>query len=335
MLRGSQLCSEHDKRINTEAHDEPMIRPTTIIEAPRLASLLGAELFLASETFQYTGSFKFRSAFNVASKVPQTRLIAASSGNFGQALAYACRLLGKSCTVVMPNTSARVKVDGVRDFGGTVDLIDVREIGRQQRVQTLAQADPDAYVASAYDNPLVIEGNATLGVELVALERRIEFVVAPLGGGGLTSGLIQGLRTGRRREAPQVIGVEPEMANDAARSLRAGRIVANETEPQTIADGVRTVSLGRHNWEILQTGLAGIVEVTEEQIKEAVRLLFNLANLKAEPTGALPVAALLAAPEMFRGRSVCCVISGGNVDPAVFQQILSGGLASWPIYPAP
>jgi threonine dehydratase len=228
----------------------------------------------------------------------------------------------------MPNTSARVKVDAVREFGGTVDLMDVREIGRHQRVQTLARADPDAYVASAYDDPLVIEGNATLGAELAALERPIEFVVAPVGGGGLTSGLIQGLRTGRRREAPQVIGVEPEMANDAARSLRAGRIIANETEPQTIADGVRTVSLGSHNWEILQNRLAGIVEVTEEQIKEAVRLLFNRANLKVEPTGALPVAALLAAPEMFRGRSVCCVISGGNVDPGVFQQILSGERAS-------
>ena len=106
--------------------------------------------------------------------------------------------------------------------------------------------------------------------------------------------------------------------------MRAGRIIANETEPQTIADGVRTVSLGRHNWNILQTGIAGVVEVTEERIKEAVRLLFNLANLKAEPTGALPIAALLTAPEIFRGRSVCCVISGGNVDAGVFQQILSG-----------
>jgi threonine dehydratase len=302
----------------------PLIRPTTMIEAPRLASRLGAEVFLASETFQFTGSFKFRAAFNVASKVPQIRIITASSGNFGQAIAYACRLLGKSCTVVMPDTSARVKVDAVREYGGSVDLIDVRQISRLERVQNLARSDPGAYVASAYDDPLVIEGNATLGAELAALERPIEFVVAPVGGGGLTAGLIQGLRGGRRTETTRVIGVEPEMANDAARSLRAGRILANETEPQTIADGVRTVSLGRHNWEILQNGLAGIVEVTEEQIKEAVRLLFNLANLKVEPTGALPVAALLSAPERFRGRSVCCVLSGGNVDAEVFQRILSG-----------
>jgi threonine dehydratase len=301
----------------------PLVRPTTLIEAPRLSSRLGVEMFVASETFQHTGSFKFRAAYNVASKVPQTRIIAASSGNFGQAIACACRLLGKSCTVVMPNNSAQVKVDAVREFGGVVDLIDVREISRQQRVQNLAKADPDAYVASAYDDPLVIEGNATLGAELAAFDRPMDIVIAPIGGGGLTAGLIQGLRAGRRREMPQVFAVEPQLANDAARSLRAGRIIANESEPQTIADGVRTLSVGHHNWAILQSGLAGVIEVTEDRIKEAVRLLFNLANLKVEPTGALPIAALLTAPETFRGRSVCCVVSGGNVDAGVFQGILS------------
>ena len=120
------------------------------------------------------------------------------------------------------------------------------------------------------------------------------------------------------------MGVEPLLANDAARSLAAGRIIVNDTEPQTIADGVRTVSLGEHNWHVLREGLKGIVEVTEEQIKAAVRLLFSLANLKAEPTGALSVAALLARPDLFRDRSVCCVVSGGNVDPAVFRSLLEG-----------
>jgi len=299
------------------------IRPTTIIEAPRLASRVGIDFFVASETFQLTGSFKFRAAWNLVSKVPQMRIITASSGNFGQAIACACGLLGKSATVVMPDTSAQVKVDAVREYGGKVDLIDVRRTSRQQRVQELAQADPGAYVASPYDDPLVIEGNATLGAELAALDRRIDFALAPIGGGGLTSGLIQGLRSGLKRKAIRVIGVEPEVADDAARSLAAGRIIANDTEPKTIADGVRTVSLGQHNWQILQGGLAGIIKVTEEQISEAVRLLFNLANLKVEPTGALAVAALLASPERFRDQSVCCVASGGNVDPEVFRSILS------------
>ena len=112
------------------------------------------------------------------------------------------------------------------------------------------------------------------------------------------------------------------MANDAARSLRAGHIIENSVEPQTIADGARTPSLGKHNWAVLQKGLGGIVEVPEERIAEAVRMLFTHANLKAEPTGALSVAAVLTDPEQFRGLSVCCVISGGNVDVEVYRAIL-------------
>jgi len=305
---------------------QQVIRATTIIEAPRLARLLGVDLLIASETFQHTGSFKFRAAYNVAAHVPHSRIIAASSGNFGQAMARACQIVGKSCIIVMPQTSARVKLDAVREYGGAVDLIDVRSKSRSARVGELAREHPDAYVASAYDDPLVIEGNATLGAELASLDRRIDFIIAPVGGGGLTSGIIQGLREAGKRIA--VVGAEPSVANDAARSLKAGHIIANESEPQTIADGVRTLSLGKHNWAVLREGLSGIVEVSEEQIKEGVRLLFSLANLKAEPTGALGIAALLAQPEMFRNRSVCCVVSGGNVDADLFQSILAGRAAT-------
>ena len=120
-----------------------------------------------------------------------------------------------------------------------------------------------------------------------------------------------------------MIGAEPLVANDAARSLRAGHIVANEREPQTIADGARTVSVGQHNWAILESGLAHIVEVPEESIRAGVRLLFGLANLKAEPTGALAIGALMTEPERFRDLRVCCVISGGNVDAEVYRQILA------------
>jgi threonine dehydratase len=296
-------------------------RRTTIIEAPRLSNRLGVQVTIASETFQHTGSFKFRAAYNLASKVSERKIIAASSGNFGQAMAYACRLLGKACTVVMPATSAQVKIDAVREYGGTVDLIDVRVKGRAARVRELAGENPDAYIASAYDDPLVIEGNASLGAEIAALDREFDFVIAPLGGGGLTSGIISALRAAESRTS--VVGAEPLMANDAARSLRAGHIVLNEGEPQTIADGARTVSVGQHNWAILKDGLAKIVEVPEESIKEGVRLLFALANLKAEPTGALGVGALLAEPESFQSARVCCVVSGGNVDSEVYRNILA------------
>lgn len=296
-----------------------MIRPTTIIRVPRLSKRLGVDVTIASETFQHTGSFKFRAAYNVAANIPHNKIITASSGNFGQALAYACSLLGKSCIVVMPSTSAKVKIEAVREYGGVVDLVQVESKSRAERVAELAREHPDAYVASAYDDPLVIEGNASLGEELARVGN-CDVIIAPVGGGGLTSGIITGVR--KSGKAIQVVGAEPLIANDAARSLREGHIVKNEVEPQTIADGTRTVSVGEHNWKILRDGLSGIVEVPEENITEATRLLFSLANLKAEPTGALSVGAVLTAPEMFRGKSVCCVISGGNVDPLVYRNIL-------------
>jgi threonine dehydratase len=299
-----------------------VVRPTTLVEATRLGRRLGVELTIASETFQHTGSFKFRAAYHLAAQVHERRIITASSGNFGQGLAFACQLLHKSCIVVMPNTSAATKVDAVREFGGEVELIDVTRITRAERVRELAALHRDAYTASPFDDPLVIEGNATLGEELAASGRSFDFIIAPVGGGGLTSGLIRGLRTSG---CPvRVYGAEPELANDAARSLRSGRLLANESEPQTIADGVRTLSLGQHNWAILRDGLGGVVEVSEEQIKESVRLLFTFANLKVEPTGALGVGALLAAPKLFTGKAVCCVASGGNVDPELFRSILAG-----------
>ncbi|MCH7766633.1 MAG: threonine/serine dehydratase, partial [Acidobacteria bacterium] len=299
-----------------------VVRPTTLIDAPRLGRQLGVRLTLASETFQHTGSFKFRAAYNVAAQVREREIITASSGNFGQAMAYACGLLGKACTVVMPHTSAQVKVDAVREYGGRVELTDVRVKSREERVQELAREHPQAYVASAFDDPLVIEGNASLGAELAACGLSFDAVIAPVGGGGLSSGIITGLRAAGK-DTP-VYAAEPLLANDAARSLRAGRIVRNESEPQTIADGARTLSLGQCTWAVLREGLAGVVEVPEEKIAEAVRLLFSLANLKAEPTGALSLGALLTDPKRFQERRVCCVISGGNVDPAVYANLLSG-----------
>jgi threonine dehydratase len=298
-----------------------MVRRTTIIEAPRLSKKLGANVILASETFQLTGSFKFRAAYHLASNVPHGLIITASSGNFGQALACACSMLKKSSIIVMPTTSAKVKVDAVREFGGQVEFVDVRVKGRGERVAELASLRPEAYVASAYDDPLVIEGNASLGCELAALGLPLDLLIVPIGGGGLSSGIVKGLRDVGKKIA--VVGAEPALGNDAARSLKAGKIISNETEPDTIADGARTVSLGQHNWEILREGLEDIVEVSEENIAEGVRLLFGLANLKAEPTGALAIGALLMEPTRFEGRTVCCVVSGGNVDPAVYARILS------------
>ncbi|MEJ7847616.1 MAG: pyridoxal-phosphate dependent enzyme [Pyrinomonadaceae bacterium] len=294
------------------------IRPATFIESQKLRDYLGLDITIACETFQHTGSFKFRAAYNLALNVPNEEILTASSGNFGQALAYACKLTGKKCMVVMPVTSAQVKIDAVRGYGATVDLVDTAKISRNDRVVQLAAEMPDAYFASPYDDQFVIDGNATIGDEIS--EKNFDVVIVPIGGGGLISGIVTSFC--RNRKTTAVIGAEPLRGNDAARSLKAGQIVANETEPMTLADGARTLSVGKLNWPIIEKSVTEIIEVSEENIGEAVRLYFKLANLKSEPTGALSLGAILQKPEAFSCRKICIIISGGNVDPAVYTKII-------------
>jgi threo-3-hydroxy-L-aspartate ammonia-lyase len=175
------------------------VRPATITSSPRLSAHLGVDLILASEAFQHTGSFKFRAAYSVASRASEELLITASSGNFGQALAYACSLLGKSSIVVMPLNSAKVKIDAVREYGGQVELVDVAVKSRAERVAELAKQHPEAYVASAYDDPNVILGNSSLGQELCALRPHPDVVVAPVGGGGLSSGILFAIKRANKK----------------------------------------------------------------------------------------------------------------------------------------
>lgn len=295
-----------------------VIRPTTFIVSSKLRDRLGLDITIATESFQHTGSFKFRAAYNLAANVENNALLTASSGNFGQALAYACKLMGKKCTVVMPQTSAQVKIDAVRGFGATVDLIDTTKVARKERVSQLAEQIPDAYLASAYDDKLVIEGNATLGDELSA--NGFDTIIVPVGGGGLIAGIVQGLC--RNGDSATVFGAEPLLGNDAARSFRAGKIIPNESEPETIADGARTVSIGDLNWPIIRDGVKGFIEVPETAISEAVRHYFELANLKSEPTGALSLGALLHDPQRFVGKRVCVIVSGGNVDTELYTKII-------------
>ncbi len=294
------------------------IRPTFFLESEKLKSFLNLDLTIATETFQHTGSFKFRAAYNVALNAENLHIITASSGNFGQALAYACKILNKKCHVIMPETSAKVKVEAVKNYGAQVVLIDTKKIGRAERVDQLIKEFPDAYKASAYDDPLVIDGNSTLGDELS--NKNFDEIIVPVGGGGLISGTSLGLC--RNGSNAKLTGAEPAMANDAAKSLQAGEIVKNEFEPNTIADGARTLSLGKHNWEIIKTGVSEITEISEEKIKEAVRLFFSLANLKVEPTGALSLGAILENTEKFKDKKICAVVSGGNVDAEIYRQIL-------------
>jgi threonine dehydratase len=297
----------------------PHIRPTTFVSSEPLSEALGADVLLAVEAHQHTGSFKLRAALATAQNAAGAHLVAASSGNFGAALALAARKTGKRCTIVMPDRSVPSKIDAVRRYGAEVDLIDTRVISRKARVAQLVESIPGAQAVSAYDDPFVIAGNASLGFEILEADRPAA-IVAPIGGGGLTSGLIKARTTvGAKCE---IFAAEPAAGNDAARSLRAGVLSANDAEPDTICDGARTISLGQRNFAILRRGLAGVIEVPDAVVEEAVRLLFLRANVKAEPTGALAVAALLVDPTRFAGKRVVCVVSGGNADPALYARIL-------------
>src|SRR5688500_6651999 len=303
-------------------------KPTTFQNTLLLNRALGADVTLASETLQVTGSFKFRAAYNRLASVSEEQVIPASSGNFGQAVAYACMLLNKRCTVIMPSTSSKTKQAAIKSYGGVVELIDVSTKSRQTRIGELRDQHPDAFFAPPYDHYRVVAGNSTLGKEIFerlaggSSETPLDAVLCPIGGGGLISGLI----VARDLLAPgiEIIGVEPLLGNDAAQSLRAGRLVSLEFEPRTIADGTRTLSLGDLNWEIVRGASKRIIEVPEEKIAEGLQALYSNANIKAEPTGSLTVGAELTQPDIFKGKHICCVVSGGNVDAATYASLLQG-----------
>ena len=302
------------------------VRPTTFQATHLLNQALGADVTVASETLQITGSFKFRAAYNLLAEIEEKDVITASSGNFGQGVAYACMLLGKRCTVIMPSTSSKSKQAAIRAYGGEIELLDVSSKSRQERIAEVRAEHPEAFFAPPYDHYRVVAGNSTLGREIIERlhtpEAPLDYIVCPIGGGGLISGII----VARDILAPglEVIGAEPLLGNDAAQSLREGRLVNLDAEPMTIADGTRTTSVGNLNWEIIRDGLKRIIEVPEERIAEGLRALYAYANLKVEPTGALSVGAALTQPDVFKGKRVCLVVSGGNVDPDTYVRVLQG-----------
>jgi threonine dehydratase len=299
----------------------PYLNKTTLLRSEKLDEILGAKIVVATETFQHTGSFKFRAAIAVAAHASESHLVTASSGNFGAALARAAKLTQKKCTVIMPSTSSAVKVESVKSYGADVDMIDVTKVSRASRLAELAEKIPDARSCSPYDDAYVIAGNASLGFEILEAVSP-DVIIAPVGGGGLSSGIV--VARDEKKSSALVVGAEPQIANDASRSLREKKRLGNDSEPQTIADGARTLSLGERNFEILNGGLEGIVEVGEEEIARSVRILFGALHLQVEPTGALSTGALIASRAKFAGKNVVCIASGANVDAQVYAKIISG-----------
>lgn len=317
----SENCGSNDQTSLDLDEVERYCRKTTLIKPSQLCDFLSLDILLASETFQHTGSFKFRAAICAALNSNGKELLAASSGNFGQALAKAAQIVGKPCTIVMPEQASRIKMEAVKSFGAKLVLVDTTRETRAQALSKIALANPEVETISAYDDDRVIAGNSSLGKELALLD--FEKVIVPVGGGGLISGISLGLA--RAGHKANIFGAEPAMANDACRSLKSGSLVANESEPPTLADGARTLSLGQRNFKFIKEYVTSICEATEENIKKAVFLLFKYANLKVEPTGALPLATLLQNREQFcSDKPVLLILSGGNVDPSVYCRIIEG-----------
>lgn len=294
---------------------------------PLLPSIQLPNLYLKAENLQPIGSFKLRGAFNRIAALPDGErnhgVIAYSSGNHAQAVAYSARHFGIPATIVMPDNAPNIKIDQTRNFGGNVVLYDHVTQSREQIAAQLMQGEQWTLVPP-FNDPFVIAGQGTIGLEIYEDLPDVDLVVTPVGGGGLISGIAVALKA--LKPSIKVIGVEPELADDARQSLQQGRIVeipAAQTG-RTIADGVRTLAVGNHTFEHLQAWVDGIVTVSEQEIRAATRHLILNEKLVAEPTSALPMAAcLFHRAELPHAEKSVLVITGGNIDPALLGEILA------------
>ncbi|MCI0685867.1 MAG: threonine/serine dehydratase [Sporichthyaceae bacterium] len=282
-------------------------------------------LLIKPESLQPIGAFKLRGAYNkIASLDPEQRgrgVVASSSGNHAQAVAYVACTLGIKATLVIPEGAAEIKIAATRAYGAEVVLVPPD----QRDTKPLELAAEHGYtLVPPYDDPAVIAGTGTIGAEIAADLPDVDLVLVPVSGGGLISGIATAIKT--RCPRARVIGVEPELAADAAESFRRGQRVewSPELTFRTAADGLRVAVVGELPWLHIQRYVDDIVTVTEEQIRDAVRLLARSARLVAEPSGAVATAAHLAHPELSAGGTTAAVLSGGNVDPAQYIEILRG-----------
>lgn len=289
---------------------------------PQLWADSDRPLWLKPESLQPIGAFKIRGACHaisaLAADVRARGVITHSSGNHGQAVAYAAARFGIPAVVVIPNVAPAIKVDAVRRLGAEVVLIDGGE--RLEATAKLA-AERGLTLIPPFDHPDVIAGQGTVGLEILADLSTVDVLLVPVGGGGLASGVSAAIKAIRPQTA--VYGVEPDVAPDARDSLAAGRLIpyADEQRYATIADGMRT-HLSELTLAHLRAYLDGIVTVTEDEIRAAVGLLARDANLVAEPSGATTVAAYRFHAGQFPAGATVAVISGGNLDPELLAELI-------------
>ncbi len=303
------------ERLEGQAHRTPVMTSRTLDER------VGAAVHLKCENFQRMGAFKFRGAFNAVARIPvgdrPRGVVTFSSGNHAQAVALVGRMLDIPTTVIMPRDAPRIKRQATEGYGAEVRRYDPATTDRETLAREI-QAQQGGIMIPPYDHPDVIAGQGTATLELHAQVGDLDMLLVPCGGGGLLSGsavAARGLMPGCR-----VVGVEPELADDAARSFRTG-VRQTVHNPPTIADGTRTPSLGRLTFPLIQDHVDDFATVSEAAIREAVRFLFYRLKLVVEPSGALGVAALLSGALKPRGR-VGIILSGGNIDGPTMAKIL-------------
>ncbi|HNX67075.1 MAG TPA: pyridoxal-phosphate dependent enzyme [Bacteroidales bacterium] len=291
----------------------PFLNHTPVITSRQVNGLAGGDLYFKCENFQKVGAFKFRGAtnaiMNLSDEERSRGVVTHSSGNHAAALAHAAVSRGVRAYIVMPETSPEVKKRAVSGYGAEITYCKPTLEARESTCEAIMERT-GATLVHPYDNFFVIAGQGTAAMELLHQWPDLDVIIAPVGGGGLLSGTALAARGVNSKI--KVYGAEPEMADDACRSLKAGRIIPSDN-PKTIADGLRT-SLCERTFTILSQNVDDILTVSEQSIIEAMLLIWERMKIVVEPSSATVLAAVLANRELFTGKKTGLIISGGNVD---------------------
>ncbi len=301
---------------------------TPLLEAPLLNAKLGGRLLLKAEPLQRTGSFKFRGAYNAISQIPADKrkngVVAFSSGNHAQGVAAAAQMLGMPAWIIMPEDAPAIKIARTKAFGATVVPYD-RYTQDREKMGLELQAKYGATLVKPYDDPNIISGQGTIGLEIAqqceALGVKPDAVVVCCGGGGLVSGTALAL-SGALPGVP-VYAAEPVGFDDTKRSLEAGTRIKNDPDARSICDALLAPTPGEMTFALNSKLLKGGFAVTDDEVKRAMATLFQEFKLVAEPGGAVAATAVLAGKLPIKGKTIVAVVSGGNVDPATFVDALS------------
>ncbi len=304
------------------------IHRTPLVYSTYLSELVGKNVYVKLENLQKTGSFKVRGAFfKIHTLLPEARergVVAASSGNHAQGVAYSASRLEVPAIIVMPETAPPYKVNATRSYGAEVILHGkVYDDAYMEAVKI--SKEKGAFFIHPFDDPYVIAGQGTMGMEIVEDLPNVDTILVPVGGGGLISGIALGARSVRGGNYPRIIAVEPTTAPKLVEALKVGRPVKIEPGP-SLADGVITKSIGRLTYEIIRSYVDEALTVEEDWIARAIFMLLERMKLLSEGAGALPVAALLKYGKNLPGDNVVAVISGGNADLTTLYRVILRGL---------